>query len=58
MTVPEERRRAIFKTLVETQDSGLSPPKSRAEVAKQFEITENQVRRVEQEGLEKEWPPL
>ncbi len=58
MSLPEERRKAIFKTLVETQDGGLSPLQSRTAVARQFEVSENQVRRVEQEGLEKEWPPL
>jgi hypothetical protein len=58
MSLPEERRKAIFKTLVETQDAGLSSLRSRTAVARQFEVSESQVRRVEQEGLEKEWPPL
>jgi DNA-directed RNA polymerase sigma subunit (sigma70/sigma32) len=27
-------------------------------VAKQFEITDAQLRQIEEEGIDKEWPPL
>jgi hypothetical protein len=54
-----QQRRDIFRTLVNTQDLGMmSVPQSRQHVTKQFEITEVQLRQIEEEGLEKEWPPL
>jgi hypothetical protein len=53
-----ERRQAIFKALVEAQDRGLSPLQSRMAVAEQFEVTAGQVKRIEQEGLDRQWPPL
>lgn len=53
------QRREIFHALVSTQDLGLmSVTESRQHVAKQFDITEAQVREIEEEGLENEWPPL
>jgi hypothetical protein len=57
LTVQE--RREIFHNLVTTQDSGrLSVAQSREQVARQFKITDAQLRQIEDEGLEKEWPPL
>jgi len=56
--LPEERRRAIFLALVEAQDRGLSPLQSRMAVAEEFEVAGDTVRRIEQEGLERQWPPL
>jgi hypothetical protein len=54
-----QQRREIFHALVSTQDLGLmSVPQSRQHVAQQFDITEAQLRQIEDEGLEKEWPPL
>jgi hypothetical protein len=54
-----QQRREIFRTLVDTQDMGLmSVAQSREHVSKQFEITDAQLRQIEEEGLEKEWPPL
>ena len=53
------QRQEVFHALVLIQDSGLmSVTESRQQVAKQFEITEALVRQIEDEGLEKEWPPL
>ena len=57
-TVTVDQRRAIFRALVEAQDSGMSVETSRAEAALRFEVTESQVKAIEREGLEKEWPPL
>jgi transcription elongation GreA/GreB family factor len=57
LTVAE--RKEIFHTLVVAQDNGdLSVSESRQQVTKQYEITEAQLRQIEDEGLEKEWPPL
>jgi hypothetical protein len=54
-----QQRREIFHALVTTQDLGLmSVAQSRDHVIKQFDITDAQLRQIEEEGLEKEWPPL
>jgi len=54
-----QQRKEIFHSLVTTQDKGdLSVPESRQEVSKQYDITDAQLRQIEEEGLEKEWPPL
>jgi hypothetical protein len=54
-----QQRRDVFQALVNTQDMGImSVAQSRQHVMKQFELTEAQVRQIEEEGLEKEWPPL
>jgi hypothetical protein len=55
---PEERRREIFRALVEAQDHAMSVAESRKVVAKRFGIDERQMSRVEREGLDAEWPPL
>jgi hypothetical protein len=56
--IPVERRQVIFKALVEAQDGGLGVAASRAAVAKQFAVTEDQVRDIEREGSANQWPPL
>ncbi len=54
-----QQRQEVFRALVTLQDLGMmSVTESRIQVAKQFEITEAQVRQIEEEGLENEWPPL
>jgi hypothetical protein len=54
-----QQRREIFLALVKTQDLGLmSVPESVQYVIKQFGITEAQLRQIEEEGIDKEWPPL
>jgi hypothetical protein len=53
------QRQEIFRALVTIQDLGLMTiPQSVQQVVKQFEITESQLRQIEDEGIEKEWPPL
>ncbi len=54
----EERRKEIFLALVQAQDSKMTVAQSRKAVASKFGLEESQVRQVEQEGLDKEWPPL
>ena len=54
----EDRRREIFLALVETQDGGGAVVESRKAVAQRFGVTERQVREIEREGLDGEWPPL
>ena len=54
-TLPEETRREIFLALVEAQDRRVSVPESREEVARQFGVSEEQVRQIEREGIDGDW---
>ena len=56
--LPEADRRAIFLALVEAQDGDAGVVKSRKEVAKRFAISDRDIRKIEQEGIDAEWPPL
>lgn len=56
--LPETRRKEIFMALVETQDKRVGVARSRQVVAGQFAVSVDQVRQIEQEGLDCEWPPL
>ena len=54
-----KQRQEIFHALVATQDLGLmTVPESVQHVIKQFDISEAQLRQIEDEGIDKEWPPL
>lgn len=53
-----QQRQEIFHALVTTQDSISSVAQSRQMVSERFEIGEPMLREIENEGLEKEWPPL
>ncbi len=54
-----QQRQEIFHTLVATQDLGLmTVAQSVQYVMKQYDITEAQLRQIEDEGIDKEWPPL
>jgi hypothetical protein len=55
---PEPLRREIFQALVEAQDQALGVARSRKVIADRFGLDVNQVRQIEQEGLDHEWPPL
>jgi hypothetical protein len=56
--LPEERRKEIFLALVEAQDKDLGVPQSREAVARRFDLSVEEVRQVEREGLDASWPPL
>ena len=56
--VSEEQRKEIFKALVDAQDGGAAPAASRTAVARQYSVTEDQVRDIEREGMAAQWPPL
>jgi DNA-directed RNA polymerase sigma subunit (sigma70/sigma32) len=56
--LPETRRKEIFLALVETQDKRVGVARSRQVVAGQFGVSVDQIRQIEQEGLNCEWPPL
>lgn len=54
-----QQRKEIFSSLVAAQDSGrFTVPDSRQHIIKEFKISDVQLRQIEDEGLEKEWPPL
>jgi hypothetical protein len=55
---PEALRKEIFMALVEAQDRNVGVARSRQLVAEQFGLSESQVRMIEEEGLDHEWPPL
>ena len=54
----QDRRKEVFKALVEAQDANTSIAQSRKEVAQRFDLSDRQLRRIEQEGLDGNWPPL
>jgi hypothetical protein len=53
-----QQRQEIFHALVTTQDVVLNVRKSYQVVTERFEISDAQLRQIEDEGLDKEWPPL
>jgi hypothetical protein len=55
---PEPRRKEIFQALVEAQDQEMTVAQSRKFIAERFGVSENQLREIEQEGLDQQWPPL
>jgi hypothetical protein len=55
---PEDQRRLIFAALVEAQDRAKSLHEAKQQVLAQFGVTWNIVERIEQEGIDKDWPPL
>jgi DNA-directed RNA polymerase sigma subunit (sigma70/sigma32) len=54
----EALRKEIFLALVEAQDQEVGVVRSRKLVAQRFGVSEQQVRQIEQEGIDQEWPPL
>jgi hypothetical protein len=54
----EERRKEIFLALVDAQDHEMDVPQSRKLVVQRFGVSEHQVRQIEREGMENQWPPL
>jgi hypothetical protein len=56
--LPLERRMELFRTVVEIHDRGVGPVVTPRRVARQFGVTEAQVRKIEEEGIEGQWPPL
>ena len=53
-----QQRKSIFRTLVDTQDTGLAVGESKKQVAAQFHITKEQLDLIEKEGVDKDWPPF
>ncbi len=53
-----DQRKEIFHALVATQDSERNVRKSYEVITEKFAITAAQLRQIEDEGVDKEWPPL
>ncbi len=54
-----QQRKEIFHSFVSAQDTGaMTVLQSVRHVTKQFEITESELKLIQDEGIEKEWPPL
>jgi hypothetical protein len=53
-----DQRKEIFHTLVATQDAEHNVRKSYDVVTERYAITAAQLRQIEDEGVDKEWPPL
>jgi hypothetical protein len=54
----EERRKEIFLALVDAQDREMDVAQSHQFVAQRFGVSKSQVRLIEREGLDHQWPPL
>jgi hypothetical protein len=54
-----QQRKEIFAALVAAQDLGtMTVTESKQSTMRQFKISDIQLRQIEEEGIEKEWPPL
>ena len=53
-----EEKKEIFSHLVATQDNVPNVRKSYEMVTEHFAISEEQLRAIENEGIDNEWPPL
>jgi hypothetical protein len=54
----EDNRKEIFLALVDAQDHEMGVAQSRRLVGQRFGVSERQVRQIEREGLDRQWPPL
>jgi hypothetical protein len=54
----EAKRKEVFLALVEAQDHEMDVAQSRKSVVQRFGISESQIRKIEREGLDRQWPPL
>jgi hypothetical protein len=54
----ESRRKKIFLALVDAQDQKMNVAQSRKLMVERFKVTDSEVRQIEAEGVENQWPPL
>jgi hypothetical protein len=57
-SLPEARRKEIFLALVEAQDRAMTVADSRRFICECYNVSEDLLREIEQEGLDRQWPPL
>jgi len=54
-----QQRKEIFLALVTAQDTGLmTVGQSLQHIRQQYDLTDTQLRQIEEEGIDKDWPPL
>jgi hypothetical protein len=54
-----QQRKEIFLALVTAQDTGLmTVGQSLQHIRQQYDLTESQLKQIEEEGIDKDWPPL
>lgn len=56
--ISEFRRKKIFLALVDAQDKKMTVAQSRKLMVERFKVTDSEVRQIEVEGVECQWPPL
>ena len=54
----ETRRKEIFLALVDAQDHEMDVVHSRTLMVERFGVSDSQVRQIEREGMDNQWPPL
>jgi hypothetical protein len=54
----ETRRKEIFLALVDAQDHDIGVAHSRRLMVERFGVSDSQVREIEREGIDNQWPPL
>jgi hypothetical protein len=54
----KSRRKEIFRALVDAQDRQVGVLQSRAIITKRFGVDTRQLKSIEQEGIDNDWPPL
>jgi hypothetical protein len=54
----ETRRKEVFLALVAAQDQNIDVAQSRKLMVERFGITESDIREIERQGMDNQWPPL
>lgn len=54
----QDQRQTIFRALIEAQDAGQTVAASLKATAEKFQVSQDMVKKIETEGVRKEWPPL
>ena len=54
----EERRKEVFRAIVDAQDREMGVVESRRMAIQQFGLNESQILLIEREGMDNNWPPL
>jgi hypothetical protein len=57
-SLAEPRRREIFRMLVNAQDMQMGVAESYEFIRRQYGLEEDEIRRIEREGMDGDWPPL
>ncbi len=54
----EDLRKEVFLAIVDAQDHDMDVAQARSVVMERFGVSESQVRLIEREGIDLQWPPL